>query len=301
MSSLDWNDLKYAIAVAETGTLTAAARRLRVSQPTAGRRIAALERALGVPLFLRASHGLVPTPAGLRLLESMGALARELDAIEHGGLSDPSALRGTVRLAATEATTQSLLERALPELRARHPDIVCELHTSNAVADLSKGQADLAVRLVKPEPADLVARKVGSVVYSLYASAEYLARRGADRATGSLAGHDVVVPSGELAGGPEAQWLGADLRGGSPSVRINSVLALARAAASGMGLVVLATTIGGVYPGLRSAAALREIPARSIYLVTHRDTRGLARIRAVADAVTEDLERRLRRGQHPDR
>jgi DNA-binding transcriptional LysR family regulator len=298
MAQLDWNDLKYAVALADARTLTAAARRLRVSQPTVGRRIAALEDALGVTLFRRTPRGYVGTPAGLRLLEGIGALGRQLDAFERGALDDPGAMRGIVRLAVTEVTASYLLEGTLLRLHKRYPQIVCELRAGNVVADLARGDADLAVRLVKPEGSDLVVRKLGTVVYSLYASPGYLARRGAPDDLRSLSGHDVVAPFDELLAGPEARWLGPEIRGGAPSLRINSVLGLARAAVGGMGLVVLATTIGMTHPGLQAISPLRDIAPRPVYLVMHRDTRKVGRIRAVADAVVHDIELRLRRAQH---
>jgi DNA-binding transcriptional LysR family regulator len=296
MTSFDWNDLRHAIAVAEHKTLTAAARRLRVSQPTVGRRIAALERTLGVALFLRSARGWIPTAAGIRLVESASILARDLDSLERGAIDDQSALRGLVRIAVTEITAGHLLERALPRLRREHPEILCALKTSNAAADLARGEADVAVRLVKPEGAELAARKLGMLAYALYASEGYLAARGAPRTLASLEGHDVVAPDGELLAGPEARWLGPSLRGASASLRAHSMPALAAAAAAGMGLVVLPTTIGHDHPGLRPVAAVRDLPARPVFLVVHRDARRVARIRAMADAIAADLEPRIARG-----
>lgn len=294
---LDWNDLRYAVAIAESRTLTAAAKKLRVSQPTVGRRLAALEEALGTPLFLRGARGMIPTPAGTRLLASMASLARELAALERGAADDARVVRGAVRIAVTETTAAHLLERTIPRLRRAHPELVCELETSNAAADLARGEADVAVRLVAPEGAELMARKLGTLAYAVYASPAYLERRGAPSDLASLAGHDVVAPHRELATGPEARWLGAQLRGGTASLRAHSMPALARAAAAGLGLVVLPTTIAEDEPGLRLVAIVRDLPPRPVYLVTHRDARRIARIRAVADAIAEDLSARMARSR----
>lgn len=294
-SGLDWNDLRYALAVADARTLSAAARRLRVSQPTVGRRLAALESALGVALFLRSSRGFVPTPAGTRLLRSMAAFSLEIEAVERGLIDDEGALRGIVRVAVTEVTAGHLLERAIPRLRDAHPEIVVELRTGNTAADLGRGEADLAVRLLKPEGADLVARKLGMLTYALYASPSYLERHGAPRELSSLEGHEVVAPCAELLSGPEAGWLGPSLRGARASLRSASVVALAAGAAAGLGLVVLPTTIGHEHPGLRAVARLLDVPPRAVHLVSHRQARRVARVRAVATEIASDLGARLAR------
>jgi DNA-binding transcriptional LysR family regulator len=293
---LDWNDLRYAVTLAEAGTVRAAARRLGVDPSTVSRRLAALEETLGVTLYLKSVRGYAPTAAGQRLLDSLGGAVHELEAFERGGLARADeGVAGSVRVATTEVTAQHLLERSVPVLRERHPGLTVELITGNAPADLTRGEADLAVRFLRPKGVEVIARALGEVRYGLYASAAYLARRPAPTAAGKLAGHDVILPTRELRGGPEETWLSAHARGTRVTVQSNSMPTIAAAAASGLGLAVLPTVMGEADRRLTPLWALDDIAPRPVWLLYHRDARETARVRAAAAAITADLRERLAR------
>jgi DNA-binding transcriptional LysR family regulator len=290
---LDWNDLRLAVALADRRTLTAAARALAINQSTASRRLASLEESLGVTLFLRGPKGYVATAAGERLLARVRALAEQLENVERTIAMDDSEPRGLVRLAVTEITATQLLESSLSALAEAHPALTVELVVGYTLADISRGQADIAVRLVAPETADLRRSKLGTQRYGLYASKAYLARRGAPRSREDLSGFDVLVGSGDLARSAETQWLGEQRRGARVALFSSSVRILARACGAGMGLAALSSNTASTEPTLLRVCELPEIPARDVWLVAHRDTRKVARVRVVWDAIARDLKARL--------
>lgn len=293
---LDWNDLRYLLAVSRDGTLTAAARRLQVSQPTVSRRLAALEQAFGARLFLRGAEGFTPTVAGRRLLDAVLPMAQQLERVERAGLDEASQVVGTVRVAATEMTAVHLVEDALGAVLAQHPGLAVDLVAGNEAVDLARGEADLAVRLVRPDTADLVRRRLGAMRYGLFASAEYLARV-PWRAPLGLEGHRVVRPVRSLGRGPEAAWLAQHAPRAASAVCADSPLVVLRAVAAGLGLAVLSDALAANAQGLVCVRALTEIPAREVWLVYHRDVRGLARVKRVAEAIDGHLRARLVRSR----
>ncbi|MBL8684083.1 MAG: LysR family transcriptional regulator [Myxococcales bacterium] len=296
-SRLDWNDLRLAAVLADARTLTAAARKLGINQSTASRRLAALEASVGASLFLRGASGYVPTAAGERLLARVRDLAAQLEGVERSVAIDEREVRGIVRVALTEVTATQLLERTLGQLRDRYPELIVELVVSYAMADLTRGEADIAVRLVAPETADLVRSKLGSMRFGLYGAKSYLARKGQPKRRDELRGFDVVAGCREIAAGPEARWLGDDLRGARASLRTSAMRIVARACAEGMGLAVLSNMTASTEPDLVLVHEIPEIPARDVWLVAHRDTRTQARVREVWRAIQEDLRARIARGR----
>ena len=288
---LDWNDLRYAHAVAGAGSLIAAARALGVHQTTVGRRLDALESALGVRLFVRAVTGMTMTPDGARVLSSIDALTASLTRVEQGARGAPGSVRGLVRIAITETGARNLVEGVLGALLVTYPDLSLEIVPSNSAADLARGEADLAMRLVKPDDG-LVAKRLGHVTYGLYASDRYCARNPLPLREG-LAGHDVVAPSRELAGGPEARWLQAHASQARCRLQASSLATLAQAVAAGLGVCALPVSVADTCPEARLIRALPEIPPRPVWLVMHPEMRGIARVRAVAAAITAEMRIRL--------
>src|SRR5689334_8785319 len=158
---MDWNDLRYLLAVHRGGSLAGAAKALGVTKATASRRLAALEEALGTELVARTPDGLTLTEAGRIALSSAEEMARIAAAIESRlGNAEDGAVRGTVRLTAPQWLAERLLLSELPALRAQHPGLEVQLLGTNAVLDLTRLEADLALRNVKPTHLSLVARKV---------------------------------------------------------------------------------------------------------------------------------------------
>lgn len=288
---LDWNDLRYAHAVANGGSLIAAARALGVHQTTVGRRLEALEKALGVRLFVRAVTGMTMTSDGARVLASIDELTASLKRFEQGARGTPESVRGRVRIAITETGARHLVEGALGALLVTYPDLSIEIVPSNIAADLARGEADLAIRLVKPDDG-LVAKRLGHVTYGLYASDSYCGRNPLPLGEG-LAGHDVVAPSRELASGPEAKWLEVHAAQARCRLHASSLVTLAQAVAAGLGVCALPVSVADTCPDARLIRILPEIPPRPVWLVMHPDMRGIARVRAVAAAITAEMRRRL--------
>lgn len=294
-TTLDWNDLRFALALGKEPTLTAAARALGTSQPTASRRLVALEAALGTKLFLKSARGYVPTAAGQRLLATLGRVEGDLGSL--GSVAhDEDRDEGIVRVATTDVTAIHLLESALPALNAEHPKLIVELVVSPRTADLARREADLAVRLVKPEGAELVARSVGAMRYGHFATERYASRFGALDPK-RPAGHRFIEPVGDLAGSPEARLYREALAplGAQASMRTTNMLVMAHAAGRSLGIAILPYPIASLVPSLVLLAPVREIHARTIFLVAHRDAKKLRRVKLVMDAIDRDLRARVTR------
>jgi len=174
MNQPDWSHYRALLAVLREGSLSGAARRLGLAQPTLGRQIADLESALGVALFIRSPRGLLPTDAARDLAphaEAMGAAAQAMARAASGGHAEA---RGTVRITASEIVGVEVLPPILADFRRAHPAVAVELALSNALDDLSRGDADIALRMVAPTQQALVARKIGAVELGLYAHRRYV-------------------------------------------------------------------------------------------------------------------------------
>lgn len=283
-SMIDWNDLRIVLAVAEHASLSRAARALGVHQTTCGRRLDRLEQGLGLQLFLRSRGGLRPTTAAQQILSTVRDLSARLALLERSLGDEPDR---TVRIAVTEVGARQMVQRALPRLLARYPELTIDLAPSNTVADLARGEADLAVRLVRPDDTELIKRRLGWVRYALYGSAAYLARRAPEQP--GLAGDTVILQTRELARGPEATWMREHGQMAHVRLLASSMHLVAEAVETGLGLAVLPTNLACLHPGLREVRRLDEIPGREVWLALHRSLRQVPRIRLVADAVAEAI------------
>jgi DNA-binding transcriptional LysR family regulator len=192
MTGPPWDLCRSLLAVLRQGSLSAAARDLDLTQPTLGRHIAEIEEALGVSLFVRSQSGLAPTEAALLLrphAEAMEVAAAALTRAASGGADEP---RGVVRVTASEMIGVEVLPPILARFREAHPGITVELALSNLNQDLSRRDADIAVRMAQPTQSALVAKKLGNVGISLYAHTAYLARAGTPRSADDLARHALI-------------------------------------------------------------------------------------------------------------
>ncbi len=286
---LDWAALRDFLAVVEAGSLSAAARRLGLSQPTLTRRMAALEQRLRTELFRRTPRGLELTEAGEAVVAPARQMEQEARAIEVAITGRDQALAGTVRLSSTEGLAIEWLTPELADFQSRHPAIELQLLVRNDLVDLLRREADIAVRLGRPKQADLVARKLGELEYGLVASSAYLERMGRPRSPEDLATHrGVSFDESLLQRGPGA-WLEQQLAATRIAYRSNSLQVQLAAVAAGLG-------IGGQVPfvALRRPGIERVLPELSIaievWLVTHAGLRRSARIRAVFDFLVERFE-----------
>jgi DNA-binding transcriptional LysR family regulator len=287
---VDWTLYRSFLAVVRGGSLSAAARALGLTQPTVGRHVAELEAGLGAALFARSRTGLSPTDTALALephAEAMEAAANALVRAASGAADEP---RGVVRLTASEIVGVEVLPPMLASFRARHPLIDVELHLSNVSEDLTRRDADLAVRMARPTQAALVARRVGAIEVGLFARRDYLARAGAPRAPADLRAHALV-------GFDRDDRPLRALRGASDftprremfALRSDSDHAQLAAVRAGFG-------IGGVQVGVaaRDRSLVRVLPndvrfELETWLVMHEALRGVARVRLLFDHLAEGL------------
>lgn len=289
----NWQRIPAFLAAFDQGSLMGAARQLGSSQPTVGRHIGELEAQLGTVLFERTGRGLAPTAAGHRLAQA----ARSMEAGAHALLRCADAthttLSGTVRLSASQPVACVLLPPILARMRLALPDIQVELVASNAVSNLLRREADMAVRMVRPDQSSLVARRVGSVAISACAHRDYLRRRGTPHQPTELLHHDLIGNDrlDDIAKGFSALGLSA-----SPErfvLRTDDLLAYWAAVRAGLGIGFVSDTLLRQDPDVLPLLPKLRIPPIPVWLAVHREIRGNARIRAVYDFLAAELPSQL--------
>jgi DNA-binding transcriptional LysR family regulator len=276
---MNWDDARIFVALHRERTLRAAARALDIDQATVGRRLAALEHALGATLFLRTSTGYELTPVGRIAIHAAEMMERSAhDLVRHTQGVDKR-LAGEVKLSTTDALAQEFVMPAIERLHAKHPDVSVMLDTTTAVLNLAKREADIAVRTVKPRNPDLLARRLARWEVGLFASPEYLRRHGEPTPGERFAGHDLVVYQPYFARALVPAFVGEPLTDGRIVARLNTNLTLRAALKAGLGISEMPV------PMAERDGLVRIWPDRTneapyeIWLVTHQDLRHTARIR----------------------
>ncbi|HEX8594551.1 MAG TPA: LysR family transcriptional regulator [Pseudomonas sp.] len=280
---MNWDDTRVFLAICRKATLRGAARVLGVDQATVGRRLAALEKALGTTLFLRTSDGYVLTVAGeaaLKAAQKMEASALEL---QRQILGLDERLIGEVRITSTDSLAVDFVIPAIACLQQLHPDIKVRLDTSIEVASLSKREADIAIRNVKPENPDLIARCIARWPVGLFASAGYVERRG-EPAPG-FAGHDLIMYQPYLESGKPPTLCSEPITDGRLMATVNSGLMMRKSIAAGIGIGELPVCLGDMDGLTRLWPDRSRQTTYDVWLVTHEDLRHTARVRAVIDSV----------------
>lgn len=283
---MNWDDLRIFLAVSRAGSLSGAARALRITQPTVGRRLKALEGELGTALFDRLPDGMALNAAGEELLplaNSMEATALAVDRRQAGFSQD---VRGTVRLSIWESFAP-FVSSHWPALQARLPEVDLELSVTHVHADLSRREADLLIRECLPANPSLVARKIGRYVFAVYGASDYVAANPAARSEARYSQCDWVGFDEDHAYFLNQAWLLDRLRGSLPRFRVNNALVLQDAVCQGCGLGVLPCFSADAHPGLQRLTDPLPDITRDLYLVVHRDVRRAPAVRAVMDALVE--------------
>jgi DNA-binding transcriptional LysR family regulator len=280
--ALRWDDLRIFLAVHRHGSHAAAARLLRVDATTVGRRIAALEQALGGPLFQRSRHGLVPTDEAGRLVLHAERIEAEVLASERELQGAERTLDGTIRVTAGDGLLAALLVPALGQLLQRNPGLRVELLGDARHFDLARREADVGLRLRRPAERSLVRRFLGPVPFRLYASRSYLARRGRPTHVAELADHDFIAYAASLDRTPPMAWLLSHLKR-PPRVRCTLTATVVAACAAGQGIAITMPQAVAGLPDLAEVLPRAPIPTRELWAVTHSDLRGNARVKAVLE------------------
>jgi DNA-binding transcriptional LysR family regulator len=284
-----WDELRTFVEVARDGSLSGAARRLGLTQPTVGRHIDALEAALGVALFARSPRGLAPTPAALALQPHVEAMAAAAAALTRVASGEAAADTGVVRLTASEVIGCEVLPPILAAFHAEHPGIAIEIVLTNRNEDLARRDADIAVRMVRPTQSGLLARRIGTARIGLYAHRDYLARFGEPRALAELKGHCVIGFDRDNRSFRGAGDFARRLTREDFGFRCDNDLAQLAALRAGVG-------IGGCQDNIarRTPALVAVLPntiqyALEVWLVMHKDWKATRRVRLLFDHLAAGL------------
>ncbi|MCY0092865.1 LysR family transcriptional regulator [Hoeflea ulvae] len=280
---MDWNLLRSFLAVAETGSLTAAAARLGMSQPSIGRHISELERQLDTPLFRRGPRGQQLSERGLDLMAQVSRMGEAADAVSRIAFGRSENLAGTVRVTASEVIGALVLPAMITELRRQEPSIEVEIVASNSVGNLLRRDADIAIRMVRPHQLDLLVRHIADIPLIPCASAAYFARAGKPQRLEDLLTHDLIGydRSDEIIEG--FAKAGVTLNRSAFKLRSDSQLVLWQAIRAGAGIHFGQVPLVASSPDLETCLEDMPLPRLETYLTLHSDVRNSPRIRFVAD------------------
>lgn len=279
-----WDDTRTFLAVARHGTLSGAATELHLGIATLSRRIERLEKALKLPLFVRQQSGYQLTQEGAGLIEKAEALEAAAAAFTTGA-SQCSQLSGRVRLATAENLATALILPALGQFYAQYPGITLELVTDINTLNLHRRDADLALRMVKPERGNVTLRRLGTLGYGLYASPDYSAQRKANPDAGGYDAENFITWGETQAHLPAAQWVERILQGREPALTTTSMATQLVAAKAGLGVAVLPHFLA-LEAGLVCISSDIGVD-QPIYLVIQTDLAQSGRTRAVADFLAD--------------
>lgn len=282
-----WDDLRIFIAVARTGTTLAAARQLGTSQPTVGRRIAELERAVGVALFERRRTGYSLTDAGREMLPLAEQVERGMAAIGDAMASRSRRLAGTIRVTAAEPIANLFLAPAVVAFRRTHPDVEIQLLISDEFIDLERGEADVALRATINglEDSELVGRKLADAPWAVYCSRDYAEKNGVPRSTHDANTHAILSSENSPGGFPVMFWLEEAAPGAKVVWRSNSLASLQSAVRAGLGLSALPCLLGRNDPELVKCFDAGGANSPDIWILSHSRARKQPHIRSFIDAL----------------
>jgi len=290
MNTFDWSLIRSFLATLEQGSLLGAARELRSSQPTIGRHIAELESQLGVVLFERTGRGLIPTATALQLADAARAMETGANQLARTLSGVQTQTTGTVRITASVPVAVTLLPPLLAGMRQTLPDIQVELVSSNQVSNLLRREADIAVRMVRPEQGSLVAKKIGTVALGAFAHKQYLARKGALRKPTDLLQHDLIGSDADTSILQGFAAMGYPVVREAFSFRSDDFIVQWQAVRAGLGIGFVAEYMArsdpDVLPVLQNVL---KFPALPMWLAVHREVRTNPRIRAVYDFLAAEL------------
>jgi DNA-binding transcriptional LysR family regulator len=286
----DWNLYRSFLAVLEKGSLSGAARSLALTQPTIARHIEALERAVGFELFVRSQRGLAATEAALELRPYAESLAATTAAIIRAASGQGRTIKGTVRISASEIVGTEILPSVFSSLMQRYPELQIELVVSNAVDNLLRRDADIAVRMVEPVHEALVVKRIGSVSLGLHAHRRYLERAGVPCNLNSLQKHSIIGFDRET---PAIRSMRRRVPGFEQirfAFRTDSDVAQLMAIKAGLGIGICQVPLARKDPNLRRVLAGMLELKLGVWAVMHENLRSTPRCRAVFDGLVAGLK-----------
>jgi DNA-binding transcriptional LysR family regulator len=282
-NQFDWTLIRSFLAALDHGSLLAAARATHVSQPTIGRHISELETQLDVVLFERTGRGLLPTQMAERLADSARAMEAGANQLLRSASAETSSLGGTVRITASQTVACVLLPGILAQMRLVLPDIQVEVLASDAVSNLLRREADIALRMARPDQGSLIAKRIGEVRVCACAHNDYLRRRGVPRQMQDLLNHELV---GEDQGDQIIKGFAAfgyAVEKTKFGFRTDDSMAYWRAVQVGLGIGFVADFMIRTDTQVAPLLPTMKIPPLPVWLTVHREIRTNQRIRAVYD------------------
>ncbi len=287
--SFDWNHIRAFLAVVEQGSLSGAARALQQTQPTLSRQISALEDALDLTLFERGPRVMQITEAGTELLAHVRHMADAATQISRVATGQSQTIEGTVRITSSDAMAAYALPRCLISLRSAHPGISVELVPSNEMSDLTRRDADIAIRHVRPEQPDLIAKRIADIEISLFASQSYLDELGPATALAHFADANFIGYQSPERLVPQIAAMGIPVTKKNFGITTSNGSTMYELVRDGAGIAFLPTIVAEGRLGLRRI--LPDAPAFSMqtWLVTHREIQTSRRIRLTFDHLAREL------------
>lgn len=291
----DWALVRSFVAVLDAGSVMGAARRLGAQQPTISRHVAELEAQLGAPLFERTGRGVIPTALALTVADAARQMEAGADALAVAVARGREATTGTVRITTSDVAAAWLLPEVLAGLREAEPGIQVELVASNTVHNLLRREADIAVRMVRPAQASLIAKKLGDIPIVAAAHQRYLARAGTPRTPEELLTHTLIGfdrDDGIVRG---FAAMGLPIAREAFAIRTDDQVAYGRLVAAGAGIGFVTGYLVAQWPGVQALLPQLKIPPLPCWLAVHREIRGSKVVRRVYDYLAEALPAALSR------
>lgn len=287
MSKFDWNHARAFLTTVEKGSLSAAARKLGLTQPTLSRQVAALERSLGVTLFERLGKSLVLTESGLDLVEHVRAMGAAADTVRLAASGQAQSIAGRVTISASDGIAAYVLPDIVRTIRQAAPEITLEIVASNALSDLRRREADIAIRHVRPDEPDLIGRLVHESQAHLYAAQSWVEKNGLPRQPADLADANFIGFGDNVRLASHLQSRGLPVSDASFTLASENSVVVWEMVRRGLGLSVQMDIIAALTPGMvRLLPQIEPFPV-PVWLVTHRELHTSRRIRAVFDHLAE--------------
>ena len=289
MNTMNWDGLRYFLAAADAGSMTAAAKALDSNQPTVGRHIDALELALGIKLFQRSVKGLSLTDEGRYIYEQSQQIHNTIVKINRSAQGAKETVSGKVRLSVPEGLSIEVLTPMLNDFYQLYPQIKLIFNVSHTTANITQGEADVAVRLFRPEESDLVVKYLGEMKMGLFASEKYKETHGLPNKLSDLKQHKVITYDDQLSILPENQWLLEHSDKSKSILSSDSTINRLKATIAGVGISIQPLIMQKSNSELCQLFSKVPIPSHKVWLVYHKDLRHMMRIRAVVDFISTRL------------
>jgi molybdate transport repressor ModE-like protein len=283
-ASMQWDDLRYVLAVARTGSASKAARSIGVDQTTVLRKLDLLETTLGTSLFERRKTGQTPTPAGKLVAEAAERMEKEAHALENALATRRRVVGGAVRLTTSDGLAGRFVTPCMRAFQALYPGVTVELIATDERLDIAAGEADVALRgSSHPEGAGIVARRMPDILWTIYCSPAYAAERGVPHCRDALGGHDIVGFEGRLTRLPGWRWLADAVPDAVVRFRSSSFVSMVANLKAGLGVGPLPTIIGDAEPGLVRCLPPPPELQDELWLIVREELKNEPHVRALTD------------------